>query len=65
MDKNETSFRVTGIKMSSVLFDRDGATEKVITLIERCGTEDVRFAVFPETIIPNYPYFAMVNPPLL
>jgi nitrilase len=64
MDKNETIFRVAGVQMSPVLFDRDGATEKIITLIERCGTEDIRLAVFPETIIPNYPYFAMVNPPI-
>ena len=64
MNKNETIFRVAAVQMSPVLFDRDGTTEKVIRVIERCGKEEVRLAVFPETIIPNYPYFAMVNPPI-
>jgi aliphatic nitrilase len=48
-----------------VLFDRDGTTEKITKAIETCGRDDVRLAVFPETILPNYPYFALTNPPLL
>ncbi|MCP3987402.1 MAG: aliphatic nitrilase [bacterium] len=57
-------FRVAAVQMSPVLFDRDATTEKVVRTIERCGREGVRLAVFPETIIPTYPYFAMVEPPL-
>jgi aliphatic nitrilase len=48
-----------------VIFDRDGTTEKVVRSIEVCGREDIRLAVFPETIIPNYPYFSLVHPPAL
>jgi len=64
METGEKCFRAAAVQMSPVLFDRDGTTEKVIKFIERCGKEDIRLAVFPETIIPNYPYFAMVNPPI-
>lgn len=65
MIKNENQFRVAAVQLSPVLFNRDETTEKVIKAIERCGKEDIRLAVFPETIIPNYPYFALMNPPLL
>lgn len=62
MEKREKSFRVAAVQLSPVLFNRDGTVEKVIKSIEKCGKEGVRVAVFPETFIPNYPYFAWVNP---
>jgi aliphatic nitrilase len=58
------TFRAAAVQLSPVLFDRDGTTSKVIEAIEKCGREGIRLAVFPETIIPNYPYFAMVRPPV-
>jgi aliphatic nitrilase len=63
MEQSEKSFRAAAFQMSPVLFDRDGTTEKVIKAIEKCSKEGIRLAVFPETFIPNYPYFAWVNPP--
>ncbi|UCE52180.1 MAG: hypothetical protein JSV31_23410 [Desulfobacterales bacterium] len=63
MDQKEKTLRAAAIQLSPVLLDRDGTTEKVIKTIEKCGQEDIRLAVFPETFIPNYPYFAWVNPP--
>jgi aliphatic nitrilase len=63
MDKADKTFKVAAIQLSPVLFDRDGTTEKVIKNIETCGEEGIRLAVFPETFIPNYPYFAWLNPP--
>jgi len=51
MNKIENKFRVAAVQLSPILFNRDGTTEKVIKV--------------PETIIPNYPYFALTNPPLL
>jgi len=65
MKLNEAVFRVAAIQLSPVLFDRDATTDKVVKIIERCSQEDVRLAVFPETVIPNYPYFAMINPPIM
>ena len=63
MDKEGKKFKVAAMQLSPVPFDRDGTTEKVIRNIEKCGKEGIRLAVFPETFIPNYPYFAWLNPP--
>ena len=63
MDKEDKAFKVAAIQLSPVLFDRDSTTEKVVKSIEKCGEEGIRLAVFPETFIPNYPYFAWLNPP--
>jgi aliphatic nitrilase len=63
MHKKHTAFKVAAIQLSPVLFDRDGTTEKVINSVVKCGQEGLRLAVFPETFIPNYPYFAWVQPP--
>lgn len=65
MREAETVFRVAAIQLAPVLFDRDGTTARVVDAIEKCGREGVRLAVFPETIVPNYPYFALVRPPAL
>jgi aliphatic nitrilase len=63
MNEEKKGMRVAAVQISPVLFDRDATTEKVVKAIEFCGREGIRLAVFPETVIPNYPYFAWVNPP--
>jgi nitrilase len=63
MSGKERRFKVAAVQLSPVLFDRDATTEKVLKAVEECGREGVQLAVFPETIIPNYPYFAWLNPP--
>lgn len=63
MNRRATKFRVAGVQLSPVLFDQAGTTEKVLKVLEECGKQDVKLAVFPETCIPSYPYFAWVNPP--
>jgi len=63
MTSHLQTFRVAAIQMAPVLFDRDATTAKIVKIIEKCGREDIRLAVFPETIIPNYPYFAWLKPP--
>ncbi len=65
MDPKKQPFKVAAIQYSPVLFDRDGTIEKIIQAIGRCGLDGVRLAVFPETFVPNYPYFAWVHPPAL
>jgi aliphatic nitrilase len=63
MEQKEKTMRVAAIQLAPVLLDRDATTEKVVKTIEKCGQEGIRLAVFPETFIPSYPYFAWVNPP--
>ena len=46
------------------VFDRPGGTvEKVLDAITRAAGEGVSFCVFPETLVPYYPYFSFVAPP--
>ena len=63
MSDGKGIFRAAAFQLSPCLFDRDGSTEKVVKAIEKCGREGILLAVFPETFIPNFPYFAWLNPP--
>jgi aliphatic nitrilase len=51
------------VQISPVLYSREGTVEKVVRKIRELGKQDVRFATFPETVVPYYPYFAFVQPP--
>ncbi len=50
--------RAAAVQLAPVLFDRDGSTQKVLEAIGEAERKDVNLLVFPETFIPNYPYFA-------
>jgi len=63
MSERPAKLRVAAVQLSPVLLDRDATTEKIIGLIEECGRNHLQLAVFPETVIPSYPYFAMVTAP--
>ena len=63
MTSEDRKFKAAAIQLAPVLFDRDGTCEKVVRHIEACGREGIRLAVFPETVVPNYPYFAWVQAP--
>jgi aliphatic nitrilase len=65
MEQSEKVFRVAAVQLSPVFFNDTATTEKVIKIIEKCGREGIRLAVFPETFIPNYPYFAWVQAPAI
>jgi aliphatic nitrilase len=54
--------RVAAVQLSPVLFSRDGTTEKVCQQIELAAREGAELAVFPETVIPYYPYFSFIKP---
>jgi nitrilase len=54
--------KAAAVQMSPVLYSRDGTVEKVVKKIRELATKGVRFATFPETVIPYYPYFAFVLP---
>jgi aliphatic nitrilase len=51
------------VQISPVLYSREGTVEKVIQKILELGVKGVRFATFPETIVPYYPYFSFVQTP--
>jgi nitrilase len=55
--------RAAAVQMAPVLFDREGTTDKVCRKIEEAGREGAELVVFPETVIPYYPYFSFIKPP--
>jgi len=55
--------RAAAVQLSPVLGSCDGTTEKVVAAIRAAGREGARFIVFPETVIPYYPYFSFLMPP--
>lgn len=55
--------KAAAVQISPVLYSREGTVEKITRKIRELGKKGVRFATFPETIIPYYPYFSFVQPP--
>lgn len=56
--------KAAAVQMSPVLYSREGTVEKVVSKIRELGARDVRFATFPETVVPYYPYFSFVQSPV-
>ncbi|MEM1369293.1 MAG: Nit6803 family nitrilase [Cyanobacteria bacterium P01_H01_bin.15] len=52
-------------QISPVLFSREKTTEKVLAAIADGAAQGVQLMVFPETLIPYYPYFSFIQPPVL
>jgi aliphatic nitrilase len=49
--------------MSPVLYSREGTTAKVCDKIREAASAGAQIIVFPETVIPYYPYFSFIKPP--
>jgi nitrilase len=58
-----TVIRAAAVQLSPVLYSREGTVQRVVDKIEQLGRQDVQFAVFPETIVPYYPYFSFIQRP--
>ena len=58
-----TVVRAAAVQMSPVLYSREGTVQKVVDKIAELGRHHVEFATFPETIVPYYPYFSLVQRP--
>jgi nitrilase len=59
------SVRAAAVQLSPVLFSREGTTEKVLKAIAQAAVQGVQLIVFPETVIPYYPYFSFIQPPVV
>ncbi|MFD9655808.1 nitrilase-related carbon-nitrogen hydrolase [Streptomyces mirabilis] len=57
------SVKVAAVQISPVLYSRAGTVERVVKKIHELGEQGVEFAVFPETLVPYYPYFSWMKPP--
>ena len=60
----EGKIRVAAVQIAPVLDRPNGTLEKVLAAIADAAQRGVKFAVFPETFVPYYPYFSFVEPPM-
>lgn len=58
-----TLVKAAAVQISPVLYSREGTVDKVVQKILDLGEQGVQFAVFPETVVPYYPYFSYVQSP--
>jgi nitrilase len=57
------TIKAAAVQLSPVLYSRDGTVDKICKQIIDLGRQGVQYAVFPETVVPNYPYFSFVQSP--
>jgi nitrilase len=58
-----TIIKAAAVQISPVLYSREGTIDRVVGKILELGRDGVKFATFPETILPYYPYFSFVTRP--
>jgi aliphatic nitrilase len=58
-----TIVKAVAVQIAPVLYSREGTVAKIVDKIKELGEKGVQFAVFPETIVPYYPYFSFVQTP--
>src|SRR5215510_14724122 len=56
--------KAAAVQLSPVLYSREGTVAKIVRKIHDLGRQGVQFATFPETVVPYYPYFSIVQTPL-
>src|SRR5882757_3913174 len=55
--------RAAAAQLCPVLFSRSGTIEKICAVIAKAAADGVELLVFPETVVPYYPYFSFIQPP--
>ena len=56
--------RAAAVQLSPVLFDGKATTDKVCLKIEEAAAKGAEVIVFPETVVPYYPYFSFIKAPV-
>jgi aliphatic nitrilase len=54
--------RAAAVQLAPVLGSRAGTTDKVVTAVHAAAREGAELVVFPETVVPYYPYFSFIQP---
>lgn len=54
--------RAAAVQIAPVLGSRAGTTDKVCAAVRAAAREGAELVVFPETIVPYYPYFSFIQP---
>jgi nitrilase len=61
----KTLVRVAAVQIAPDLDTPGGTVSKVLAALAEAADKGARLAVFPETIVPWYPYFSFVHPPVM
>lgn len=59
-----TSIRAAASQLCPELGDATGTVDKICATIALAGEQGVELIVFPETVVPYYPYFSFIRPPV-
>lgn len=59
-----TTILAAAVQCSPVLYSCADTVDKVCQWVEELGQKGVEFVVFGETLIPYYPYFSFIQPPV-
>ncbi|MDD3763722.1 MAG: Nit6803 family nitriliase [Nevskiales bacterium] len=54
--------KAAAVQLSPVLGSRDGTIAKVVAAIAEAARQGAELVVFPETVVPYYPYFSFITP---
>jgi nitrilase len=57
--------RAAAVQIAPDFESGDGTINKVLEAIDDAAAQGVQLIVFPETLLPYYPYFSFVKPPVL
>ena len=60
----KSTLLAAAVQLSPILGSRSGTTEKVCAAIATAAASGAGLVVFPETVVPYYPYFSFIRPPV-
>jgi nitrilase len=61
---NRQSVRAAAVQISPDLESRDGTLDKLCDSVASAASQGAELVVFPETVVPYYPYFSFIQPPV-
>jgi nitrilase len=59
------SVRAAAVQIAPDLENCAGTVDRVVSAVAKAADQGAQIAVFPETLVPYYPYFSFVLPPVL
>src|SRR6201996_5558076 len=62
---DKTMVKAAAVQIAPDLDTPGGTLDRVLAAIAEAAGKGVQLAVFPETLLPWYPYFSFIRPPML
>lgn len=56
--------KVAAAQITPIFLDRDATLEKICHYAEKAAADGCKLVVFPETVLPGYPYWTLTHDPL-